>query len=244
MLMFDYWMLYSEQGIFGENVVLAGHTEVSNGGTFVLTPGEEQWEVLKAIMLQRGTRGASESNVTLGWGHVIEPPDRWYSNRNNGTGWGWYAGLFDQGLVYHYCKYARRNCTQILAREVMDWRPLPNAPEDASWGDSTVAKRIPWEQSILSNVSLARSFPFTRSLGFCKKFTVGKCRLPYTDFTHWTAGSKPWKRQFPTNRTVFRFWKKPTSAKALWFHMFFTLQDEWEERYPNSAWFQDIIPDG
>ena len=80
MLMFDYWMLYSEQGIFGENVVLAGHTDVSNGGTFVLTPGEEQWEVMKAILLQRGTRGASRSNETLGWGHVIEPPDHWYSN--------------------------------------------------------------------------------------------------------------------------------------------------------------------
>ena len=170
----------------------------------------------------------------------MEPDDRWVTNKKDWGGkvWDFYAASVDQGLLYHYCRYGRRNCTIIMSKRVFDYRPDPSQP------NKTVVEVKPWHESALATLPRRTPhFNFITPDGAdprCRIFCYGNCVPPYSHFSHWTSKRKPWKQAIPSNRDDVRN-NLPTTPVDLWWHMLYTLQDEYEALFPSSLWFQDFV---
>jgi hypothetical protein len=101
-----------------------------------------------------------------------------------------------------------------------------------------------WYESVLTKLPRRTPhFNFTTPDGAdprCKLFCFGACVPPYSHFSHWTSTRKPWRQPVPSNRDEIRM-NVPTTPVDLWWHMFFTLQDEYEAQFPSSPWFRDFV---
>lgn len=90
--------------VLKENMICAGLLEPANGGFFMLTPRQGEYEqVVKIINMRehtalRDTGGSFD--VVRGWGHKIEAPDEWSTRTKGRTGrlWDFHGAFVDQGL--------------------------------------------------------------------------------------------------------------------------------------------------
>jgi hypothetical protein len=80
-----------------ENVVLNGHWEPANARFFMLTPVEGDLDHLKEIIQRHESQGKQFDDLR-GWGHVIQPPDKWVARKDEGTKWTFRFASTDQGL--------------------------------------------------------------------------------------------------------------------------------------------------
>jgi hypothetical protein len=72
--------------ILKPNMLLAGHTEPSNGGFFMFQPNSTAYRELRQIILNLGPeagRGTQFPNRSGLFGHVITPPDKWETNKGH-----------------------------------------------------------------------------------------------------------------------------------------------------------------
>ncbi len=123
---------------FQENIIMAGNSEPAKTTFMMLRPGVGEYQQFLQIMNQRDsnllllslptatTNSSSSSSSTLlwnethGWGHVIQTPDRWRGRYNvkTGTKWDFPKAHTDQGLLYHWTKYVKRNVSIFIGDEV------------------------------------------------------------------------------------------------------------------------------
>jgi hypothetical protein len=125
----DYLFYLSENGVFKENMLLAGNNEPSNGGFMMVRPGAGEYQKVRDIIDERDTRIVATHNKTfdkiVGWGHVIQPPDYWRTryNRKSGTFWNFTTAFGNQGLMYHWAKYVKKSVSLFAGNEVENWGP-------------------------------------------------------------------------------------------------------------------------
>jgi alpha-N-acetylglucosamine transferase len=200
------------------NVVLAYHLEPSNGGFFMLQPNKDDYHLLSTIVERRENEGY-DFNKTYGWGHVITPPDYWEGFNDKGTEWSFYGAFTDQGLLYHWVKYVKKQVTIIHGRNIQTFLPNPdtNQVEMVKSVDSRTIFGDIIQQS-LNNTHYVR--PVHRA-GRNTDYAV-----PYMHYHHFVGKTKPWRNPKvahnpPKHRDV------PNSPVHLWFN---TLR-EIEERY-------------
>jgi len=165
-----------------ENVIIAWRDEAANAGFFMMKPNNDDWK-----QLQREIRRKEEKALSLpwpywdkveGWGHKIMPPDYWRPlNGTKLTAWDWHAVFADQGLLYYYTKYVKKNVSIIIGPEIEQW-------SSKDGGDVNLEK-------IDSN-------PF----GAYSCFPLGQMAAPYRDYFHFTGRAKPWECNLRTNITV------------------------------------------
>ena len=121
----DYLMQQADHGFLKPNIMIASNREPANGGMFIVRPNQTVYQHIQSIIRTWGDRLAKsqEWDELVGWGHVIEPPDCWETNNhhNRGIKWTFWAANADQGFFYYYCKYVLKECTQILARWIMNF---------------------------------------------------------------------------------------------------------------------------
>lgn len=217
----DYLMELSDQGILQEMVVLATQREPANGGFILVTPNATVYQHIQQIIKQWGSKLAKISkggiyfNQVQGWGHQITGDDQWETNNPllHGSNWTFYAANADQGFAYHYCKYVLKRCTQILSRKVTNFHfPIGSSPNNAT--NKTMIVQKEWTVSSINQSPFfeysKRHYNFQSSK--CAKFTGGSiCVPPYSDFSHFTGRSKPWKQTPLTTRLG-----TPHTASHLW----------------------------
>ena len=128
---------------------------------------------------------------TQGWGHPIKADDRWetFSRRKSGRKWDFYAAYVDQGLLYHYVKYARKSVTIIVGEPgnfAQNWHRGPNNTAEL---ENTVA-------SPFGNYTCRK--PGRRNdEGYGSHPAFGnslKSLHPYSDYTHFYSIFKPWEK--------------------------------------------------
>lgn len=237
----DYLMEQADYGFLKPTVVIASNREPSNGGMMVVRPNDTVYQDIQRIIQEWGRRlgNIKEWNDTLGWGHVIQPTeDAWETNTadNRGTRWNFWAANADQGFIYHYCKYVLKDCTQILARKVVNFGPT-SPSKNTTFNNSndkqaTTSRTIEEQWNITSikknvwtDVAPKKAYGFTPSN--CGRLTSSSspdwpgCGQPYWDFRHFTGRSKPWK----DGKNKKMAWQpKATSTDHLWWNTFLELQ--------------------
>mmetsp|Transcript_12343 Transcript_12343/g.35796 ORF Transcript_12343/g.35796 Transcript_12343/m.35796 type:complete len:544 (-) Transcript_12343:2202-3833(-) len=184
---------------YGDNVVLTWKIEPAAGGFFMLRPGLEWHRDIQQIIRRRLQEAVDQPkhlrfNETIGWGHVFEGGDDTWSSLSgvekkeegkNGTVWSWYGAIADQGLLYYWTKYHRRNVSIIIGDKIEHW---------VDRNGTAVLDRV--EPNTLRKDYSCNTLN-TRHL---KRRYVPHGAAPYSDFKHFTGGGKPWRRDI--NKTV------------------------------------------
>ena len=95
----DYWFRMSEgpEAILKPNVFMATHNEPAQGGFFMIEPNLEAGEQIFQLIADHGdTVGAKARwDKVKGWGHTIDPADKWETNNpsKQGQNWDWVSHL-------------------------------------------------------------------------------------------------------------------------------------------------------
>jgi hypothetical protein len=105
----DYLFLNSDNDtpLLKENLVIAGREEPANGGFFMITPGRDELIEMNSIIQRRQRLSHNLSHpyfdAVVGWGHIIEPPDRWeLRTGKHGSTWEFWAAF---GTSSYLCCY-------------------------------------------------------------------------------------------------------------------------------------------
>jgi len=211
----DYLFELSEAGVLKDNLVLSGPSEPSNGGFFMLKPGAGEFEELQRIIHKREIKAKTLTGRKFdpidGWGHVIEPPDYWATTRGKvGTNWTFMAAMADQGLLYYWVKYHKKNASLVRSNLVENWVAGPN-------GTVVLEETL---DSPFSNYSL----PITVFYHECNRWAKMGCPGLYRDFIHYSAKSKPWLNAVPpVNRSRAEGLIK---KKLFWWYVLDDLNDK------------------
>ena len=188
----DYFFELSDgpDAILRENIVLVGISEPAQGGLFMLKPNHEDFVELTEMM-NKYLEGGGEFDKEIGWGHKITFPDDWrfpdqYGFMKAGTKWDFYAANADQGLLYYWTKYRKKNVS-ILGEEIAEsWYGEKVIGEDGTEESTEIHNDL---HMMITDVHLSRR---------CSPFESGdfglKLYAPYSDFRHYTGRYKPWKK--------------------------------------------------
>ena len=189
-----------------ENLVVAGTQEPSTAGFFLLTPGRDKLNRLHQVVSKR-ERDARDLpfpkfDVVQGWGHVIQPPDRWETRAStrSGNNWTFYSADADQGLLYEWVKYVEQKVSIVIGTTVQNWSPGKNG--------------YPVLKEILEK-------PFLKVSWRLNAWARGP--PPYRHFYHFTGRSKPWEANMPENLSAANHKKSP---ERFWFYQLLELNRE------------------
>ena len=144
----DYLFEASMKGIIQPQFVLAGSDAPAAGNFFLITPKIGDYELLlQQIVLptiqrhQQQQHVSSVSSLTwngeIGWGYKIPYGDEWerlsfggskfirhywpWQWHEKGRHWNFHGGSADQGLLYHWVKYVKRNVTIAIGPIIETW---------------------------------------------------------------------------------------------------------------------------
>lgn len=174
-----------------QTLILSWQQEAANAGFFMMTPNLDDWQ-----SLQRAVRRKEERALRLpwphweedvGWGHRIVPPDYWRgSNGTKLTKWNWFSVHSDQGLLYYWPKYVKRNVSIVIGHDLETW-----SSSSSSSGNE--------QEVVLEGIRSHSLEKFS-----CKN---GQIPPPYRDFHHFTGVNKPWENNLlfdvsPTEATL------------------------------------------
>ena len=124
------------------NLILAWKTEPSNAGFFVVRPGKEELDELNEIIRkQRESHHAKTQwppfSEEEGWGYS----DISWRNirRNSGSNkWNFYGAYADQGLLYMWTKYHKKDVTNVFGSMVEHWADMNEDGEVEMIGTSSI----------------------------------------------------------------------------------------------------------
>jgi alpha-N-acetylglucosamine transferase len=194
-----------------ENVILAWRIEPAHGGAFLLAPRKGDFEKLQDIVHRQERQILSGHGFSKkeGWGHVITPPDAWHSTSGreglNATDWDWHGDFADQGLLYFWTKYYKRNVSIVIGKDVENWS-----------GNHSELLHGPLNSYGCVPKEYTKPYKYASS-GFSKM-------VPYRDFKHFTGQAKPWVTSGGVNMTNTHRFEDVQTAQEYWFYLFRKIQ--------------------
>jgi hypothetical protein len=221
----DYLFELSEQGYLKENVVMATYGEPANGGFFLTTPREGDWQRLQQVIIDTSIRTveAGAFNYTRGWGHVMGESSHdvaRMTNHRNVSIWYWYASNADQGLLYQWMKYEQKEVSMIIADEV------------EHWSRSSDNGRLQFEGTYPLALNNYTCLPPGSNQEGRYAHSVTKdfdpsAWVPYRDFRHFWGKLKPWNILEGSGMTIEEMIRNKTDS----------FESPWEARDANEFWW-------
>lgn len=173
----EYLFDLSVKDVFAPNVVMAYRNEPAQGGFFLLQPSEGDFEEIQGFFSKTSTM--KQFDQKLAFGHAIEPPDHWESILGNGTEWSFYGASVDQGLLYHWVKYVKKDVSLVVKTRVDRWKEKDGRVQ-------RVGRVEDWDVMDCPNINLTPNISRPGHRGY-KPF--------YRDHVHFTGKIKPWRRK-------------------------------------------------
>lgn len=173
-----------EEFFLQENVIITGKSEPAQGGFFMLKPNHLDY--LRAQVIIRKAEEAALDlpwphwDSVLGWGHVIDSSDEWQMSiemeRQPGdplrTNWSWHGSFADQGFLYHWVKYEKKNVSIITNDKIETYSSIGGEMQELR------AYRNNGKFGVINRHT---------HYEFCKRK-----RAPMCDFQHFAGSGKPW----------------------------------------------------
>mmetsp|Transcript_9300 Transcript_9300/g.13455 ORF Transcript_9300/g.13455 Transcript_9300/m.13455 type:complete len:283 (+) Transcript_9300:811-1659(+) len=176
--------------ILMENVIISWIKAPCHGGFFMLKPDHDDYLRAQKIIHQTEVAALEQAwphfDEELGFGHKIGLEDPWigstnYHERLTVTNWTWHGAFADQGFLYHWVKYEKKNVS------IINGERIDNYSEDPSTGK--VLKNTLYNKGkdgILNRYS-ANFGDKNLKLG-----VYGPHVAPLIDFKHFIGRTKPW----------------------------------------------------
>jgi len=208
-----------QEPLLRENLILAWTIEPAHGGFFMLAPKEGDFEALEEVVRRREQQVVDTGLVfdgKLGWGQEIEPRG-WKALMVPKTSvhlWDFHGDFVDQGLLYYWTKYYKKDVSIVIKDQVENWSTLPD--------DTRTTTTTMWTRAVPTNSSQSnqtthnhhRKLILDRTLNnpfdaytcvkgrdwprprrYAQSATIPKPEIydaPYRDFIHFTGKFKPW----------------------------------------------------
>jgi hypothetical protein len=197
--------------ILKENLVVAGKLEPANAGFFMVAPKKGDLEQINRIIQKREEEARTLEypyfDPVVGWGHVIDPKDPWWTiTQMQGTNWTFWSAFADQGLLYYWARYVKKDVSILHRDWVINWGAGPRAEE----------KLINPFRNMTSKTSC---WPSERSA------SADTCTIYSELFYHFTGGKKkPWILGPPIDfLDADKKWQSPLN---FWFYHLGQLNDD------------------
>ena len=235
----DYLFEASMSGIIQPNFVLAGSDAPAAGNFFLLEPAAGDYETL-ITQIVKPTLDRGKWDGKRGWGHEIDENDPWerlaYGGskfvrrtlpwwHEKGRHWDFHGGPADQGLLYHWVKYVKRNVTIAVGPMVETWK-------DNSFTDGVLV-----DQPVLVN----RTSSHPLQLQSCRRHVPIRFHskegttVPYSDYEH---NKKIWERGMLPSDISNRF--DASSPAQYWFHVLSILDQQFDLQINWARWMDHI----
>ena len=185
-----------------ENTVLTYHLEPANGGFFMLKPNQKDFQQISQIIERREMEGY-DFNTTIGWGHIITPPDHWDClKEQNKTEWSFYGAFTDQGLLFYWTKYVKKKVTILFGDKVRTYN------ENDESGEVELVKEES-AKTIFVNVP-----PVGNVTAKHRNRILTHHIAPYKHFHHFVEKTKPWLDKKTANNP--KYVDNPTNPTEFW----------------------------
>ncbi|CAB9518632.1 expressed unknown protein (Partial), partial [Seminavis robusta] len=185
------------------NMIWATRGEPCNAGLFMLEPEAGGWERLQAIIRRMKEEGKQlpypHFSWNRGWGYDFEAEnDEWHGTIKYGKKWRYHAGHSDQGLLYYWTKFYKRNVSIIIQDKIENWIDAGVNANKTIDGFS--------KPTLEMNLRLEPLGPYSHENPLVHQFNCDEekhqqaskykkphqCVVPYRDIAHFMGGSKPW----------------------------------------------------
>ena len=181
-------------------VILSWQNEASNAGFFMVTPSMDDWNLLQQAIVRHEQQVLKMDypywDEDVGWGHRITPPDYWRGMKDPTTKnhkWKWFSVHSDQGLLYYFAKYIKKDVSIIIGDEIETWS-TGTTRKHASTGDDSTAQQQQQQQPVqLQNIQSNLFDRFSCKLG--RGGNRNRLPPPYSDLHHFTGTNKPWESE-------------------------------------------------
>jgi len=209
---------YGPDALIKPNMVFPFFKVPAIGGIFLLEPSQDAYQRLRDLIEKRFQ---SKFDVVMGWGRKIEQEDIWqnWDGESFGTKWNFYAAHVDQGLLWHWMRYANGTFSIPYPRPGADFRKSRRR-EDAML-DNYVDGKL--ESSTVYNFThscLPRHLG-QKNLRFIKHpwFKNGHYHFPFhSDFIHWFGKTKPWNKEMPDGARKYKNKFETRNGEEFWFY--------------------------
>ncbi|CAB9505556.1 expressed unknown protein [Seminavis robusta] len=207
----------SPKPVLKKNLIIALSGSPANAGFFMLAPKPGEIEKLRKIVAKQQARAKDKGvpfDENRGWGHVIKPPDAWWTinKKHKRRRWKFVGSHADQGLLYHWVKYYKRSASIVSGEEVDNYGPIKTKD------------RIQLEKTLYEPFKQYTCFPrkYERTFGELPTYDA-QGMAPYRDFVHFLGSNKPWRQHLPPPIATNIEAETP---EQYWFHMLRLLNQE------------------
>ena len=186
-------------------VILSWQNEASNAGFFMMTPSMDDWNLLQQA-IERHEQQVLKMDYPywdedVGWGHTITPPDYWRGMKDptkKNHKWKWFSVHSDQGLLYYFAKYIKKDVSIIIGDEIETWSTGTTRKHAHSGGDSIEQQQQQQQSVQLENIQSNLFDRFSCRLG--RGGNRNRLPPPYSDLHHFTGTNKPWESEIIRSR--------------------------------------------
>jgi hypothetical protein len=202
-----------EEPLLMQNLIIAWTLEPAHGGFFMLAPKKGDFEQLEEIIHGREQQVLDTGLILdekIGWGHKIEERG-WRATmmtRTNQHLWDWHGDFVDQGLLYYWTKYYKKDVSIVILDEVENWSSLPahemtaeqrtNLTVFGNLTNHTHDRQIYLDRILLhpfDAYTCVQGRDYPRLPRYSQRHTGSRgeaWHAPHRDFIHFTGKFKPW----------------------------------------------------
>jgi len=228
------------------NLIYATRGEPSNGGMFMLEPLEGDTDMMEEIVRKQHESGQKlpypHFDKVWGWGHsFIEADDYWEGIKTKyGKRWAWHAAHADQGLLYYFAKYAKKDVSIIIGDRIQSWSATDPAP--AKRGNLR-GSNDPFRESDTPNTLLMYVGKPLLEVSHCPQDGGQRlpwtCHPPYNGWVHFYGKTKPWQNSINANQL-----DNPNigGARMVWFRELAEVSKDLGLGIDLTKWNEDYLP--
>lgn len=147
----DHFFNMSDRGVLAPNTVFAWQNEPAQGGFFLLSPEPGDWEMFRSI--------PAFTNSSLGFGVPLAEPV--HGIRHTFTNWSWHGVKDDQGMLFHWVRYVKKNVTLLKADRLQKWQEVDGVVkmvEETIGFNATCPNSIDFRHTSAPDLPLVRDF--------------------------------------------------------------------------------------
>mmetsp|Transcript_5733 Transcript_5733/g.10868 ORF Transcript_5733/g.10868 Transcript_5733/m.10868 type:complete len:491 (-) Transcript_5733:61-1533(-) len=222
------------------NFIIATREEPCNTGMFMVEPSYDAYnQYINIVNIQKErakTLPYPYFDFKDGWGHSFGPGDYWEGIRKKGNRWKFHASHSDQGLMYYFVKYVRKEVSIAIGNRIQNWK---NCSGDLPVMESDTHGVLSKYQGNLLRLQYLCDISPEEALKRDADDNRWACTPPYNSVAHFMGNTKPWRRKFDFRRDKDDSYRQ-FGARYMWFKELDQLSDtlgmgldiqRWNQKY-------------
>jgi lipopolysaccharide biosynthesis glycosyltransferase len=200
------------------NFIIATRGEPCNTGMFMVEPSNYAYQQLLDVINRQKEKAKTLPypffDFKDGWGHSFDKGEYWEGIHKKGTRWKFHASHSDQGLMYYFAKYIRKEVSIAIGDRIQNWKS--DSGGEFPQMESDIHGLLAKFQGNLLRVQYLCDMSQEEALRRDADDNRWTCTPPYNSIAHFMGNTKPWRRKFDFRRDVDDSYRQ-FGPRYLWF---------------------------